>query len=369
MALKAGTNLKISVFCMAARVPMEIEYQNTKADYQNFYKAYFSGQLRKRILGVALFPVLIGLAAAGQPFQGQTFFIAFLVTLAAILILGFWLPYIITIIKLNRSIAKDPLYLAKHKLSTTETGITIESPSKTTHRTWPNIHSFGAEGKIINITLADKRVFLLPKRFFASDDQVLDFLGIIQAGIHSPKFALIQWPSASIPQTSKPPYWLGLLCLIPLVGAMAGLGLLLYGLLKYKDKWLSIIGAAGIAWTIIFYSTLFYVGTHASVVKKGLADIAQIQLNSLIKNIEFYKLAHGQYPDSLGQLVQDDKLAPINDPIQGLKFKSTYFNYEKVGGKYTLFSSGEDGIPNTKDDLFPQLPTRDTSRFGLLQRR
>jgi hypothetical protein len=354
---------------MAARAIMEIEYQNTKADYLNYYKGYFAGELRRRALGVVLFPVIIGLVAAGQPLKARLFFIAFLVTLVAILILGFLLPYIITIIKLNRAIAKEPIYLEKRKLSTTETGITIESPGKTTQWKWQNIHSFGAEGKVIKIKLVDKRVFLLPKRFFASDDQILDFLGIVQAGIRAPKSRLAQRPSATIPQTSKPPYWLGLLCLIPLVGAMVGTGLLLYGLLKYKDKWLSIIGAAGIAWTIIVYSTLFYVGTHASVFKKGFADIAQMQLNSLVKNIEFYKLAHGQYPDSLGQLFQDDKLAPINDPIQGLKFKSTYFNYEKVGDKYSLFSSGEDGLPNTKDDLFPQLPTTDTSRFGLLQHR
>ena len=102
-----------------------------------------------------------------------------------------------------------------------------------------------------------------------------------------------------IPTKSKPPYLLGLLCLIPLVGAFVGLGLLLYGLLKYKDKWLSIIGAAGILWTIIVYSTLFYAGTHASIFKKGFEDISQMQLNSLIKNIEYHKLTHGQYPDSL----------------------------------------------------------------------
>jgi DNA-binding CsgD family transcriptional regulator len=81
---------------------------------------------------------------------------------------------------------------------------------------------------------------------------------------------------------------LGLLCLIPLVGAFVGLRLLLYGLIKYKDKWLSIIGAAGIIWTIVIYSTLFYAGTHASVFKKGFEDIAQMQLNSLVKNIEYY---------------------------------------------------------------------------------
>jgi hypothetical protein len=36
---------------------------------------------------------------------------------------------------------------------------------------------------------------------------------------------------------SKLPYLLGFLCLIPLVGAFVGLDLLLYGLIRYKDKW------------------------------------------------------------------------------------------------------------------------------------
>src|SRR6478735_6223854 len=150
---------------------------------------------------------------------------------------------------------------------------------------------------------------------------------------------------------SGPPYLLGLLCLIPLVGAFVGLGLLLYGLLKYKDKWLSIIGAAGILWTILVYSSLFYAGTHASVFKKGFEDISQMQLNSLVKNIEFYKLSHGQYPDNLKQLLEDDKMAPINDAAQGMNIKgNTCYNYEKKGNNYSLFSSGQDGIPNTTDD-------------------
>jgi hypothetical protein len=140
----------------------------------------------------------------------------------------------------------------------------------------------------------------------------------------------------------KPPYLLGLLCLIPLVGAFVGLGLLLYGLLKYKDKWLSIIGAAGIVWTIIVYSTLFYAGTHAAVFKKGFEDISQMQLNSLVKNIEFYKMTHGQYPDNLKQLLDDDKLAPINDAVQGMNTKGdSYYNYKKIGDKYYFFHLGK----------------------------
>jgi hypothetical protein len=173
----------------------------------------------------------------------------------------------------------------------------------------------------------------------------------------------------TIPTKSRPPYLLGLLCLIPLVGAFVGFGLLLYGLLKYKDKWLSIIGAAGILWTIIVYSILFYAGTHFSVFKKGFEDISQMQLNSLVKNIEFYKLAHGQYPDSLKQLLDDDKLAPINDAAQGMNIRGiSYYNFEKIGDRYLLFSSGQDGIPNTKDDLFPQITITDSSKIGLIRR-
>jgi hypothetical protein len=174
----------------------------------------------------------------------------------------------------------------------------------------------------------------------------------------------------SIQQKSKPPYLLGLICLIPLVGAFVGLGLLLYGLLKYKDKWLSIIGAAGILWTILFYSTFFYAGTHASIFKKGFKDISQLQLNSLVKNIEFYKLEHGLYPDSLKELLNDDKLAPINDAVQGMSSKeNSYYNYKKVGDKYFLFSSGLDGVPNTQDDLFPQVRIIDSTKIGLISHR
>jgi hypothetical protein len=169
---------------------------------------------------------------------------------------------------------------------------------------------------------------------------------------------------------SKPPYLLGLICLIPLVGAFVGLGLLLYGLLKYKDKWLSIIGAAGILWTIFVYSALFYAGKNASVFTKGFEDISQMQLNSLVKNIEYYKLTHGQYPDKIEQLQEDDKLAPINDAAQGMNTTGTvFYNYERVGDKYFLFPSGQDGIPNTKDDLFPQVKITDSSKIGLIRVR
>jgi len=151
--------------------------------------------------------------------------------------------------------------------------------------------------------------------------------------------------TTSTPTKSKPPYLLGILWLIPLVGAFLGIGLFLYGVFRYKDKWLTLIGAAGILWTIIIYSTLFYSRKNYPVFNKGFADISQMQLNSLVKNIEYYKLEHGQYPDSLQQLLKDDKLAPITDAIQlNQQRPNNKYNYRKTGEKYLLYSSGQDGI-------------------------
>lgn len=175
-------------------------------------------------------------------------------------------------------------------------------------------------------------------------------------------------PTATLHTKSKPPYLLGLLCLIPLVGAFVGLGLLLYGLIKYKDKWLAIIGAAGILFTVIVYGSLFYAIRHASIFKKGFAEISQMQLNSLPKNIEFYKMQYGQYPDSLQQLLEDDKSAPITDAIQlNQQRKNLYYNYHRIGTKYILFSSGQDGIPHTQDDLLPQIEINDSTKIGLIR--
>lgn len=346
---------------------MEIEYQNTKADYLNFCKAYFATRLKKGIIGLIILALLIAFNAGGQSFKGQTFFIVFFVTLAALFLIVYFIPYLIATLKLNKTISKEGIYLEKRKLSTTETGIIIQSLTKTTEWDWQSINSFTSNDNYIEIQLADKKAFLFPKRFFASENDVVNFLGIVQTGIIKARGTLNKI-SPAIAKSNKPPYLLGLLCLIPLIGAFVGLGLLLYGLLKYKDKWLSIIGAAGILWTIIVYSALFYAGSHASVLKKGFEEISQMQLNSLVKNIEYYKLTHGQYPDSLKQLLEDDKLAPINDAAQGMNTKgNSYYNYEKIGDKYILFSSGQDGIPKTKDDLYPQVTINDSSKIGLIK--
>ncbi|MGZ5218946.1 MAG: YgaP family membrane protein [Chitinophagaceae bacterium] len=174
--------------------------------------------------------------------------------------------------------------------------------------------------------------------------------------------------TSNLSPKSKPPYLVGILCLIPLIGAIVGAVLLILGLTKYKDKWLSIIGVVGIMFTVLIYSWLFYAMKHSPLVQQGFREISQMQLNSLIKNIEFYKLQHGSYPDSLQLLTNDDPFAPVTDAIQlNQRRANLYYNYEKIGDQYLLFSSGQDGIPNTEDDLHPDISLSDSSNIGLIE--
>ena len=159
-------------------------------------------------------------------------------------------------------------------------------------------------------------------------------------------------------KSTSAPYLLGLLGFIPLVGLFVGVGLILYGILKYKDKMLTIIGIACVLFSLGVYTTLFHIGSNPKYFKELWEENAQIQMNSLIRDIEFYKLKNGFYPDSLTQLEND--MLFLFDPIQTTQNGvNIYYNFENLGDTYLLFSSGIDGVPHTADDIFPQSDLND----------
>jgi hypothetical protein len=136
---------------------------------------------------------------------------------------------------------------------------------------------------------------------------------------------------------------------------------------------LLIVGAAGIiCLTIIPYSALYYFGY---VQRGGIYDdlrvkLAQTELNSLVQTIEFYKLAHGEYPESLEILkssLSKDSLVAVNDPrLVRNKTENKNFYYRKVdSGHYYLRGVAPDGMPFSPGALVPQLG-ESTTQLGLL---
>jgi hypothetical protein len=140
--------------------------------------------------------------------------------------------------------------------------------------------------------------------------------------------------------------WLGL---IPLVGAFVGIWLVILGIGKYKDKRLILIGSLAISFTILVYSSLFYVTYYSDFGRQQFAQIAGIELNRLVEKIEFFKLKNRNYPDSLEQLLEFDSSVDLYDPLSGKGGEGfKMFNYKRLGEHYTLFSSGIDKNIHTK---------------------
>lgn len=176
--------------------------------------------------------------------------------------------------------------------------------------------------------------------------------------------------SANQNDQNRPPYLLGLLCLLPLIGAFVGIAMIFYGIFKYRDNLFTGIGFFGIIFTVCIYFFLFQNLKYGIGATNSFAKISQKELNNLVKHIEFYKLQNDSYPDSLEQL-QPDGTFFIQDPllIRKLdKIVNTDFQYKRFGDKYTLFSVGVDGLANTKDDIYPNILNTNSSKFGLIKK-
>ena len=163
-------------------------------------------------------------------------------------------------------------------------------------------------------------------------------------------------------------YGRGFLGLIPLIGAFIGIGLIFLGLFKYRDKKLVLIGFAAMIPTILIYGSLFYYDQSPSG-RKNWTAFNKPDLSQLVKNIEFYKKEYGKYPDSLEQLSKEQQFLRIYDPVQTFS-KTGYgkkYYYKRAENTYILFALGVDGIPFTKDDIFPDSNYFNAALTGLVR--
>jgi hypothetical protein len=173
-----------------------------------------------------------------------------------------------------------------------------------------------------------------------------------------------------------PAYVIGGLAFIPLVGVPFGIAAIVWGLVTGKSggKLLALLGAGGIAFTVLLYGGLFYLGF---IQRGGIYDemrrrMAQTQLNSLVPTIEFHKVATGAYPRSLEELQKSqpkNSFVFVIDPIDMTVFGRAPrpFYYERVGeDHYYLRSAGLDGAPFTDDDVVPQVNPSSAGKLGLL---
>jgi len=340
---------------------MEITVQTTEQDHKDFYKDYgFKRYWVQRIL--ILFAVDLILSG---------FVPLSIVYLFTMLIYGLILFFFLFIV---------PYLIAKNRFGSTyynllcsnevlifrpfAVGLEIAETSSTTFLRYEDIKTVGESGRFIFLITTNANYYILPEWCFSSVDEYNRFLRVVKAGIANAKGVT---PNA--PFTFKPVYLIGLLCFIPLIGAIVGLVLIILGISHYKDKVFVIIGALGILFTVAMYSSLFYYVNTSSSFDGGFAELEQMEVNDLVKSVEFYKLQNGTYPDSLKQIQTRNSMTSIDDPALVFKKKtSTQYQYQKKGNKYLLFSVGKDGLKNTPDDIYPTIYNSDTTKLGFIRK-
>lgn len=172
------------------------------------------------------------------------------------------------------------------------------------------------------------------------------------------------------------PYVIGGVSFIPLLGVPLGIIVVIWGIVKRKSGGLKLaaLGACGILFTFILYGTLFYKGfvEEGGVYDDLKGQMAQTQLNDLIKSIEFFKIENGRYPHHLTELLPKEENTQsftfIHEPFVrfGDDMKNRTFSYGTLneGQQYYLFSAGSDQVPNTADDIFPVVSEEQIERIG-----
>lgn len=148
-------------------------------------------------------------------------------------------------------------------------------------------------------------------------------------------------------------YLLGIIGLFPIFGFVIGLCLVIYGIIKDK-KSIVFIGIIDMSITIILVVVLLYFSKNTKSFQPVAIDSSINNLNSLVESIEFHNYAHGQYPDSLGEIKFLNPLYNDVDQIQVIVGnEERKYKYSKVDSGYYLFSLGVDGVEFTSDDVFP----------------
>ncbi len=342
---------------------MEIQVELTEQDHLDFYVQY---GLRRNLISKAIAILLIDIIVCSIiGTSSSAVLIVFTIVACILYFLFFQLPYWNTKNRFQRSYRIDPSRLVTKIYKPFSAGIEIIEDEESRFLRYESIKQFGKAGQYMYIILVDGRYLLIPEWSFASYSEIDHFMNVVRSGIYS-----VKGIAAKAPLTFKPVYLVGLICLIPLVGAFAGIVLIILGLAHYKDRVFVFMGAVGILITVAIYGTMIYSVEAGGIADEGFATLDQTQLNDLVKTIEFYKMQNGVYPDSLKQVETKDSFTSTDDPLQSFKTKkSVHYQYHKVGNKYLLFSVGKDGIPNTKDDIYPNLDVADTSKIGFIRKK
>lgn len=137
---------------------------------------------------------------------------------------------------------------AEFSLEDFEFGLVLNSISGQKNILWREVERVQRIGGNICLCLIDDSILAIPKEQLSDGINEMEFVEIINKGILKARGTL------KVPLFLKPPYFLGIVCFVPIIGVVVSLLLIFLGIFQYKNRILVVMGALGIAFTFIFYS-------------------------------------------------------------------------------------------------------------------
>jgi len=351
---------------------MEVAFRITLDDYLAFYPYFFFRRKQGLRALVIAFLVCVVVVNGGTKDGRVTFTWTDLLTVVGatifIIALSSGIPYLRTIRKARKVLA-EPDQSGQKRMILSADGFTVrgedEAGTVITAGSWrwESVKYVDSTGKFVFIMLVNRELFLIPRQYFQAADAVANFIGIVRNGIARVTGTSQESNEAKARRIAP---W-GFVGLVPNFGVIAGVVLLYQGIIRFKSRLLVIIGVADILFTILFWVAMQYWVFDGPTFTGMNKQMSKGMLNTVFKSVEFYKLQHGDYPDSLKQVEDIRGYVWITDPLsnKGLRSKPFNFYYEKTGDRYWLFSVGEDGEPFTADDIYPTMNPADSTKFGL----
>ncbi len=168
---------------------MEVIFQSTKDDYFDLYKDEYKKAFQKIILRVVFISLIIGFSFgfAEKEFNWNLFFIGLISTF--LLLIGIWvlIPYLRSVSRIKKTIGQEETSFPNIKMTTTAEGIDLGTKKGTENLKWESIISINCIEKAVIIVLVNKKVILVPKRFFSSEIEEANFVGDIKNKISKGK--------------------------------------------------------------------------------------------------------------------------------------------------------------------------------------
>ena len=339
---------------------MQLEVVSTRQDHLRFIRyLHFGTSWKRKSIIVILLSLFFSFPRRGVHFDMHIYSLHLLVLFVCLLVAVFIIPYLSSLLAFKRVFNSVHDNKLNQVYTIKQDGLEIQTGDELKIHRWDSLRGIYKTPEFVWFRMYMGRYCLVPLAAFTPETAATNFVDEAAT-----KIALARGNKSS----GRHLYGFGFLGLIPLIGFFAGIVLFFKGIVQYKNKYLALIGGVATLPSILVYGFLIYQVEFGDMFKEGMTKLSQSSLNSLVKNVEFYKMQKGMYPDSLQQLRGDDSLLIVYDPLQIKIGKSGLYNYRRIGDKYTLFSSGKDGIAGTADDLYPTVQIADSSKIGLIRK-